>query len=75
MTWNHRVVNIHDLNEDFFEIKEVFYDNDGLPYAYGNATVASDKLSELSEQLSWMMDALSKPPLNYPTDFIGDVNK
>jgi hypothetical protein len=74
-TWNHRVVKETYESEHNFEICEVFYDSDGLPYAYGNATVASDKLEELSEQLSWLMDALSKPVLTYPDDFKGDVNK
>lgn len=73
--WNHRVVKEPYENENHFEICEVFYDSDGLPYAYGRATVAGDKLEELSEQLSWMMDALSKPTLTYPDDFKGDVNK
>lgn len=75
MTWNHRVVKETYEDEDNFEIVEVFYDCDGLPYAYGKAVVASDKLETLSEQLSWMMDALSKPILTYPDDFKGDVNK
>lgn len=73
--WNHRVVHQKDSDEDYFEICEVFYDVDNLPYAFGRADVSGDKLEFLSEQLSWMMDSLSKPVLYYPKDFIGDVNK
>jgi hypothetical protein len=72
--WNHRVVK-NDESEELYELAEVFYDVDGLPYAYGKAIVSGDKLETLSEQLSWMMDALSKPVLTYPNDFKGDVNK
>lgn len=73
--WNHRVVHQKDQSGDFYEIAEVFYDIDNIPYAFGQATVCGDKLEFLSEQLSWMMDALSKPVLYYPKDFTGDVNK
>lgn len=75
MMWNHRVVKETYENENHFEIFEVFYDSDGLPYAYGKATISGDKLEYLSEQLSWMMDALSKPVLIYPDDFKGNINK
>jgi hypothetical protein len=74
MTWNHRVVRTND-SEEYLELAEVFYDSDDLPYAYGNATVGGDTLEELQVQLFWMMESLSKPILDYPEDFKGNINK
>jgi hypothetical protein len=76
MTWNHRIVSIIDeIGDEFFEIAEVFYDSDGEPYAYGQATISADDIEGIYAQLEWFNAADTKPILKYPEHFTGDVNK
>lgn len=78
MTWNYRVVmwDEDDADQDFMlEIREVFYDVDGVPYAHGMATAMSENIEGLHEVLDMMRLAFTKDVLHYPEDFVGDVNK
>lgn len=76
MMWNHRIVKtVNELGSEYFEIAEVFYDAEGKFYAYGNATIQGENLDELKEQVEWFEIAITKPILNYPEHFTGDVNK
>ena len=56
MTWNHRVVNCPSENdgEDLLVFKEVYYDENGVPYAYSDIYACSesqDGTVELAERL------------------------
>jgi hypothetical protein len=74
--WNHRIVStIDELGSEFFELAEVFYDVDGAPYAYGQATVAGEQVEQLTEEVERFKRSLDLPILKYPEDFTGDVNK
>ena len=76
MMWNHRIVStVDDMGNEYFELSEVFYDNDGLPYAYGYARVGSEDVEGLHEQVEFFKKSLALPILKYPEHFTGDVNK
>ena len=74
MTWNHRIVKTTTEGE-CYELAEVFYDEDKKPYAYGEASIVGTTMQEISEQLSMFNSACTKPVLEYPKDFVGDINK
>ena len=76
MTWNHRIVSaIDEMGNEFFEIAEVFYDNFGEPYAYGQASISADDMGDIYKQLAWFKEAGDKDILKYPEHFTGDINK
>jgi hypothetical protein len=65
MTWNHRVVRFNDEEMgEYFEIKEVFYDKEGNPNGYSEASIMSDSFEGLHEQIEWFKTATSKPIIN-----------
>jgi hypothetical protein len=64
-----------ELGNTYLELAEVFYDTDGAPYAYGNATIGGETEDSLTEQLAMFKRSLDMPILNFPEDFTGDVNK
>jgi hypothetical protein len=65
MTWNHRVVRFNDEEMgEYFEIKEVFYDKNGNPTGYSEASIMSDSFEGLHEQLEWFKTATAKPIIN-----------
>jgi hypothetical protein len=74
--WNHRIVStVDETGSEYFEIVEVFYDTDKVPYAYGAATIGSEDVDGLYRQLELFNKSLGAPVLKYPEDFTGDVNK
>jgi hypothetical protein len=76
MTWNNRIVStLNEMGNEHFELAEVFYDSDGFPYAYGNATISSEDVEGLYTQVEWFKKSLDLPILKYPEHFTGDVNK
>jgi hypothetical protein len=64
-----------ELGNTYLELAEVFYDVDGAPYAYGQASVAGNSIEELTEEVEMFKKSLDMPILNFPEDFTGDVNK
>ena len=65
MTWNHRVVRFEDEEMgEYYEIKEVFYKEDGSLSGYSEATILADTFEGLHEQLDMFKRATSKPVLN-----------
>jgi len=74
MTWNHRIVRT-TLEGECYELAEVFYDVELKPYAYGQASIAGQTMDEIKEQLEMFSSAMTKAILEYPQDFIGDINK
>lgn len=72
--WNHRLVCLmDDLGNEYLEIAEVYYDTDGKPYAYGQATIVGENVDEIHTQLEWFQKAIAEPMLKFPEEFIGDA--
>lgn len=71
--WNHRIVRTIDEDE-CFELAEVFYDTENKPYAYGEASIVGSNMDEIKQQIDMFDFALTKPILNYPDDFTGNIN-
>jgi tetrahydromethanopterin S-methyltransferase subunit H len=72
MSWNHRVLK-EKLNngDDWYSVREVFYNNDGSIFAYTEKPVdiAGDSLEDLREYVQWILDCFDKDVL-----VDGDVN-
>lgn len=75
MSWNHRVIKHSQLMSDgveetWFSIHEVYYNEDGSLQSYTESPVepVGESLLELSEDLARFQKALAKPVLN-PMDF------
>lgn len=72
--WNYRLVKIEDDGENFLEIREVFYDSEGIPFGHSTATVYGETVIEIESTLNYMIKALDKPTL-YSDSFKGDPYK
>ena len=70
MKWNHRVVDMTEANggEPLFAIREVFYNDDGVPIGHGEPSVMSETMEGLAKLLDRMQEALAQPVLK-PKDF------
>jgi hypothetical protein len=79
MVWNYRIVVWADdelEDEEFFlEIREVFYDVNGVPFAHGRATIMSEDIDGLHDVIDMMQIAFTKEILRYPDDFSGDMEQ
>jgi len=66
MTWNYRVIAHEYKDELYFEIHEVYYNDDGVPEmcTVDAVEVAGESLAALSQTLDWMRKALREPILN-----------
>ena len=67
MSWNYRVVRFKDdleYTEEYYEIKEVFYDASGRPVGYSDATCGADTYDGLFKVMGMMQSAHAKPVLN-----------
>lgn len=59
MTWNYRVVKfIGDDDEDFYELKEVYYNENKEPEYYGDAVIAGNTVEEMWEEMARFEQAL-----------------
>jgi hypothetical protein len=67
MSWNHRVMKSKDGEDDFYQIHEVFYDEDDVVKGYTKlgATAAGNTLEELRSELKRMLASLDKEILQY----------
>lgn len=63
MSWNYRVVEVRDGDEQYYEIREVYYNSDGSLLGHCEATAASDSVEGLNEVLDMMRDALTQQVL------------
>lgn len=71
MTWNYRVVRFKNADVDeYFEVKEVFYDADGNLAGYSEASVFSDTYEGLFETLDLIKSATAKPVINEEDFFV-----
>ena len=66
MTWNYRVVRFEDVvgDDEWYEIKEVFYDTTGKPVGYSDAVCGSDTYDGLFKCMGMMQSAHAKPVLD-----------
>ena len=68
MFWNHRFVNCPSKNEgnDWYELKEVYYDNLGIPIAYTEDAidVCGESMEEVYTLGERIATAWSKPILH-----------
>lgn len=60
MTWSLRVVKTSTKDEDYYEIREVYYDPMGVLLGHTPATVSGESIEEIREYLQWMLDSLDK---------------
>ena len=72
MYWNHRVVDMSAENEGnpLFGIREVYYEDNGIPTGHGEPSVMSDTMEGLKWVVDQMKEALDQPVLT-PKDFKG----
>ena len=63
--WNYRLVQWQndDDNEEFIELREVYYDAKGLPVGHCAATIAGETIKELHDVMDMMRIAFTKPVL------------
>jgi hypothetical protein len=55
--------------EPLFALREVFYNQDGMPIGHGEPSVMSETMDGLAKLLDHMREALAQPALK-PQDFI-----
>lgn len=70
--WNYRVVNVVEEPDDepFYEICEVFYDENDDPAGWCKSNACGEDMQILAECMKLMAKALNQPTLE-PHDFIG----
>lgn len=63
--WNHRVVHAKDEQngEDYLELAEVYYEDDGTPKMYGRPFLHGETLDNLKETAALLVAACEKPIL------------
>jgi hypothetical protein len=59
--WNYRVVKADDW--EGYEVREVYYDENDVPYAHGSAALLCEDMEGLRQVFEWMKAALEKPIL------------
>lgn len=62
--WDYRVVRRLHRGESWLQICEVYFDDDGLPYAFCGATAEGETEEELGEDVRGFTEALSKPVID-----------
>lgn len=67
MSWNYRIVRFKHPEfeeDDYYEIKEVFYDTVGKPVGYSDAPLGADTYDGLFKVAGMMQSAHAKPVLD-----------
>ena len=65
MTWNLRLVDMSNPYEDYFEIREVFYDTMGKPIGHTKAAIGGEDRIEVDRYIELAQQALKKPILKF----------
>jgi hypothetical protein len=65
MTWNLRLVNVSEDEEEYIEVCEVFYDTMGKPLGYTPATMSGEDVEDIRTYIKWALEALDKPVLKF----------
>lgn len=65
MSWNYRVLALEHDKEIYFQIREVYYDKEGIPNSYSTSPsyIESENISGMEWTLNAYKEALSKPIL------------
>lgn len=78
--WNLRVIEQPEGDTNPFSVHEVYYNDDGSIYAYGErpAALSGESIEELRKYCQKILDCLEKPPLVMGeiafVDFVSGVN-
>jgi len=66
MTWNHRMVNCPSENggDDLLIFKEVFYDENDVPYAYSDTFLCGESREEMVELAEHLLKAAQQEVLH-----------
>jgi hypothetical protein len=72
MHWNYRVLKFEESfhegesiqHNEWYEIVEVYYDDQNQPMFYGRRTLSAQDLNGLQEEADRMLQAVSKPVLD-----------
>jgi hypothetical protein len=68
MTWNLRLVELTDPeypDDEYIEIREVFYDSMGKPLGHTAATMGGADREEIKQYLKWALEALDRPLVKF----------
>ena len=68
MTWNLRLVELTDPeypDDEYIEIREVFYDSMGKPLGHTAATMGGADRDEIKQYLKWAFEALDRPLVKF----------
>lgn len=77
MIWNYRLVRFKDKtarNGFYYEVLEVFYDEQGQPHSHADVSIGGDTIKESFENLQNVANGMLKSYLKYPEDFNGKVD-
>ncbi len=67
MHWNYRLVNTPSENggDDWFELKEVYYNDDGTLMGFADACIGGDTLDEARHTFNkYIFEGVGKPALH-----------
>lgn len=63
--WNHRVLKQKINGEDFYSVREVFYNDDGSIYAYtaNPVEISGESIEDIRQYCQWILNCLDTPVL------------
>ena len=73
MKWNLRIVQTTNTDGTWYEIREVYYDDEGIPFGHSNATVLSEEIDDMKWYIDHMKEAFTLPVL-FPDSFVGNAD-
>lgn len=73
MKWNLRIVQTTNTDGTWYEIREVYYDDSGIPFGHSNATVLSEEIDDMKWYIDHMKEAFTLPVL-FPDSFVGNAD-
>ena len=76
MGWNYRILAHKDVDEMYFQIHEVYYDENGKPNSYtaNSVSVGAESLDGIKSVLNKMKECANKPILladDFPNEYNG----
>ena len=54
-----------DPDEDYIEIREVYYDQMGKPLGHCAACIGGENVADIRTYIEWAIEALDKPILSF----------
>ena len=74
--WNYRIVKIkeEETQDEWLEIREVYYDTLGKPMGHCTATVGGETVQEIKDALDMMSKALDKAVLKFNKEPNENIN-